>query len=189
MDRPPVFHLDVLADRSLLRDILKGVLCTIFFHRFFSSVRPKTRELLDLTLPTFDEPELDEMIDQRTAALVKSIEAASNLGPKGHRGQLAVQFFEKRPRKAWFTKAEEKVCWEQWTLNVTLMSPRTDSERAKARKLIENQLQSTILAIITTAGNMKDHVPPITTNDSNPFPYHIVVGQKGETWGTRMGIF
>jgi hypothetical protein len=44
------------------------------------------------------------------------------------RGQLAVQFYEKRPRKAsWFTKAEEKVCWEQWSLNVTIISPRTEA--------------------------------------------------------------
>lgn len=39
-----------------------------------------------------------------------------------------VRFFEKRARKAsWFAKAEEKVCWEQWVLNVTLLAPSTDS--------------------------------------------------------------
>lgn len=45
----------------------------------------------------------------------------------GPRGQIAVRFFEKRRRKAWFTKGEEEVCWEQWTLNVTLATPRTES--------------------------------------------------------------
>lgn len=195
MERPPVFSLEVLADQSLLNDVLKGVLCTIFFHRLFTSFRPKTRELLDLTLPSFDDLELDKMIESHAATLLQSIEAGpSNLTLsssiiKSH-GQLAVQFFEKRPRKAsWFTKAEEKVCWEQWLLNVTILSPRTESERAKARRQIENQLQATILAIIITAGNKKDHVPPITTNDANPFPYTIVISPKGETWSTRMGIF
>ncbi len=45
----------------------------------------------------------------------------------GVRGQMAVQFFEKKRRKAWFGKGEDEVCWEQWTLDVTLATPRTDS--------------------------------------------------------------
>ena len=45
----------------------------------------------------------------------------------GVRGLMAVQFFEKKRRKAWFTKGEEEVCWEQWTLDVTLATPRTES--------------------------------------------------------------
>jgi hypothetical protein len=40
---------------------------------------------------------------------------------------MAVQFFEKKRRKAWFTKGEEEVCWEQWTLNVTLATPKTET--------------------------------------------------------------
>ncbi|KAF8241719.1 DUF1649-domain-containing protein [Wilcoxina mikolae CBS 423.85] len=190
MDRPPVFSLEVLTDRALLNDILKGVLCTIFFHRFFSSFRPKTRDLLDLTLPSFDDQELDTLIEARVASLLRSIEASPSPSPTLARGQLAIQFYEKRPRKAsWFTKAEEKVCWEQWLLNVTIVTPRTETDRAKARRQIEDQLQATILKIITIAGNEKNHVPPITTNDVNPFPYTIVISQKGDTWGTRMGIF
>jgi 3-methyladenine DNA glycosylase AlkD len=45
----------------------------------------------------------------------------------GVRGLVSVQFFEKKRRKAWFTKGEEEVCWEQWTLDVTLATPRTES--------------------------------------------------------------
>lgn len=40
---------------------------------------------------------------------------------------MAVQFFEKKRRKAWFGKGEDEVCWEQWTLNITLATPRTES--------------------------------------------------------------
>jgi 3-methyladenine DNA glycosylase AlkD len=38
-----------------------------------------------------------------------------------------VEFYERKPKKNWFLKAEDKVCWEQWVLSVTLVSPRTDS--------------------------------------------------------------
>lgn len=49
------------------------------------------------------------------------------------RGQIAVQFFEKRRRKggglAWFGggKAEEEICWEVWMVEVTLAMPRTEA--------------------------------------------------------------
>jgi autophagy-related protein 101 len=106
-----------------------GILHTIFFHRFFPSIRPKTRDVLDLTLPVVEEVELETLIDQRTAALVRQLDTSSDMGVRstGVRGQIAVQFFEKRRRKAWFTKGEEEVCWEQWTLDVTLATPRTES--------------------------------------------------------------
>ncbi|RPB16004.1 DUF1649-domain-containing protein [Morchella conica CCBAS932] len=189
MERPPVFSLEVLADRALVKDIVKGVISTIFFHRFFPTVRPKTRDLLDLTLPAVDDPELEELIDERTNVLIKAIEASTSTGSKPHRGQIAVEFYERRPKKAWFSKAEEKVCWEQWVLNVTLVTIKTDSDRARARASLEHQLQKAVLEIITTASLRKDHIPPITTNDLNPFPYQIIVSPKGETWGARMGIF
>lgn len=156
--------------------------------------------------PAVDDTELEEQIDQRTNLLIKTIETSIG-GAKPHRGQIAVEFYERRPKKAWFSKAEEKVCWEQWVLSVTLVNPRTDSgtssyvctyptgfadnltERARTRASIEHQLQKAVLEIITTAGLRKDHIPPITTNESNPFPYQIIVSPKGETWGARIGIF
>ena len=132
-----------------------------------------------------------------------------------------MQFFEKRRRKAWFSKTEEEVCWEQWILDVTLATPRTDSgafvlgrgggefdflvvglgmgrisvnslmlvcvERAKVRRAMEMMLQKTAIKIVTTANRDVDHIPPITTSGSNPFPYQIVINPRDEGW--RMGIF
>lgn len=115
------------SKRKLMATI--GILHTIFFHRFFPSIRPKTRDILDLTLPFVDDVELETLIDQRTATLVRQLDTTSDQGTRntGVRGLMAVQFFEKKRRKAWFMKGEEEVCWEQWTLDVTLATPRTDS--------------------------------------------------------------
>jgi autophagy-related protein 101 len=120
-------HLDPLLTAS------PGILHTIFFHRYFPSIRPKTRDVLDLTLPVVEEVELETLIEQRTAALVRQLDTSSDMGVRstGVRGQISVQFFEKRRRKAWFTKGEEEVCWEQWTLDVTLATPRTESGNNK----------------------------------------------------------
>lgn len=203
-----------------------GILHTIFFHRYFPSIRPKSRDLLDVTLPVVDEVELETLIDQRTAALIRQIDMTSNRHSNS-RGQIAVQFFEKKRRKAWFSKTEEEVCWEQWTLDVTLATPRTESgqsvdtriwipvlcysvpyhvyhacpkrtrrlrsdldlhtDRSKVRSAMEHMLQRTVLKIVTTANRELDHIPPITTSESNPFPYQIIINPRDEGW--RMGIF
>lgn len=49
------------------------------------------------------------------------------------RGRIAVEFYEKKRRRSnmWFGglsgKGEEEVCWEIWTLDVTIATPRTES--------------------------------------------------------------
>jgi hypothetical protein len=102
-----------------------AILHTIFFHRYFTSISPLTRDLLDLTLPAIDDVDLETLIDQRTAALVRAIESTHQ---QRGRGQLVVQFFEKKRRKTYFFgKADEEVCWEAWTLDVTCATPRTET--------------------------------------------------------------
>ena len=96
---------------------------------------PHTREVLDLTLPYVADAELETMIDQRTATLVRQLDAergaqqhhATAAGNGGGRGQIMVQFFEKKRRKTWLIRGDEEVCWECWTVKVTVAEPRTES--------------------------------------------------------------
>lgn len=116
-----------------------GVLNLIFFHRYFPSIRPGSVEILDLTLPTVNDVELETLIDSRVNALVRqhlSTSSNSYSAGNGVRGRIAVEFFEKKIRKSgmWFGslagKGEEEVCWEIWTLDVTIATPRTESGMA-----------------------------------------------------------
>lgn len=157
------------------------------------------------------------MIEQRVAALERQIDAQRSSGgannaaggsATGGRGQLVVQFFEKRRRKAWLSRGDEEVCWECWTIKVTVAEPRTesgtartmcvtgadftnnDTERAKVRRAMEQTLLTTAMKIVTFANTHKDHIPPITTQGTNPFPYKINLDQKEATgWATRMRIY
>ena len=63
------------------------------------------------------------------------------------------------------------------------------SERAKVRKAMEQTLLTTVMKIITSVNQHKDHIPPITTSESNPFPYQINVNQKDAGWAKRIGIY
>ncbi|KAG5975428.1 hypothetical protein E4U55_007692 [Claviceps digitariae] len=193
---PPEFILDVFTDPRSLRDVVKGILHTIFFTRFFPSLTPRTRDVLDLTLPYVDDDELETMIDQRAAALERQLDAERSSGGRdatstngGGRGQVAIRFFEKRRRKAWLSRGDEEVCWESWTLKVTVAEPRTESERAKVRRAMEQTLLTTAMKIVTFANAHKDHIPPITTQGGNPFPFKINIDQKETGWAARMRIY
>jgi autophagy-related protein 101 len=111
-----------------------AILHTIFFHRYFTSISPLTRDLLDLTLPAIDDVDLETLIEQRTMALVRAIDSTHQ---QRGRGQLVVQFFEKKRKKAYFFgRAEEDVCWEQWTLDVTLAQPRTETGMPQTQDIV-----------------------------------------------------
>jgi autophagy-related protein 101 len=129
---PPEFILDVFADPRSLGDVVSGILHTIFFNRFFPSLAPQTRDVLGITLPYVDDEEVQTMIAQRAAALERQLDAQRSSGVPdndngGGRGQVAVQFFEKRRRKAWLPRGDEEVCWECWTIKVTVAEPKTES--------------------------------------------------------------
>lgn len=111
-----------------------GILHTIFFHRYFPSIRPGTIDVLDFTLPFVPDPELETLVDTRVGQLIRQLTSTSS--PQSSiRGQLVVQFFEKKRRKAggglgWFTggaKGDEEVCWERWMLEVTLATPKSET--------------------------------------------------------------
>jgi hypothetical protein len=62
----------------------------------------------------------------------------------------------------------------------------------KVRRAMAKSLEKAAHKIISIVNRDKDHIPPITTAEANPFPYHIVVNPKAaaETdWRPRIGLF
>lgn len=97
---------------------------------------------------------------------------------------VTVQFFEKRTKKStWFGKSDDKL-WEQWRVSVRAVTCRSDAESEKMRESMQQQLQNVLLAIASDVNANKDHIPPITTVETSPFPYRVVVsGGSPESWG------
>ncbi|KAM3550117.1 hypothetical protein ARSEF4850_008508 [Beauveria asiatica] len=125
-----------------------------------------------------------------TAAAAAAAAVTTSSSASGARGQVSVRFFEKRRRKAWLSRGDEEVCWECWTVKVTVAEPRTESERNKVRRAMEQTLLTTAMKIVTFANTHKDHIPPITTQGGNPFPCKISIEQKESTgWASRMRIY
>ncbi|KAK5121937.1 hypothetical protein LTR85_004509 [Meristemomyces frigidus] len=210
--RPPEYTLELSADRSSVKDVVKGTPCsrilsspvadqstgilhTIFFHRFFTPVYPQTHDVLDLTLPYVSEDDIESLVETKSTAFIRALDTASTqqspqYNPKAGRSTIVVQFLEKKRRKAgWFgVKGEEETVWENWIIEVTLSSARSESEAVRNRRTMEKSLQTAAMKIVTIVNKERDHIPPITTNETNPFPYHILINPRNDGW-SKLGIF
>ncbi|KAK9383335.1 autophagy-related protein [Kockiozyma suomiensis] len=188
--------VDIVLDRLLIRDVLKAIISSIFFHRLFGSIRPISppQEVLDLTYPSVDDPELEFFINDKLTKLTAALDTASQaalvtphlaISHRGGGAQIAIAFYEKKTRKAWFSKSEEEVCWEQWTITVSSITPRNENERALLSRSAEQQLQNILFKIIDFVGENKTHIPSITSSEGNPFPYSIALPSEAEeSWGS-----
>ena len=48
---------------------------------------------------------------------------------------------------------------------------------------MEKSLDNAFAKVMAIVGRDTGHIPPITTNEGNPFPYSILVKRKDEGWG------
>ncbi|KAI9229336.1 MAG: autophagy-related protein, partial [Piptocephalis tieghemiana] len=99
------------------------------------------------------------------------------------RVQLAMLFFEKKHRSAWFGKSDTDVCWEQWLLTVTVTWPITEKDRSRDRATSSSSLRQALGEVLRLCEEHRDHVPIITTSDVNPFPFQISLPGGGDSWG------
>lgn len=165
MTQPPSHHttyiLDLFSDQTTVRDLVRGILHTIFFHRYFPSIKPSlfqasspsttttstttTTTNLPIPLPAIhDPPEIGAAIDTHVAALMAQLTSsgggAGNVPPGGSRGEIVVQFFDRKRRKTGYTggwlgrlgggggvQTDEEVCWEEWCLQVVVARPRSEA--------------------------------------------------------------
>ncbi|KAL2886634.1 DUF1649 domain protein [Ceratocystis lukuohia] len=163
---PHEFVLEAISDPDSVREIVKALLHTIFFHRYFPTIEPRTRRCLDLPLPYVVDAELETLIDQRVAKLAHDLELA-RVGPGG----------------------DEEVCWESWILKVSLAQPRNENDRAKLRKAMSRTLLNEVINITNFVSLNKGHIPPITSSSNNPFPYQITVNPKEASWSGRLRMY
>lgn len=97
---PQEFILEAFADPASVRDVVRGILHAIFFHRYFPTLKAQTHEVLDLTLPYVAVPELETLIDQRTAALVRELDSATTSHHQYHNSPIQQQSLPQQGRAA-----------------------------------------------------------------------------------------
>lgn len=95
-----------------------------------------------MPLPAILEPpDISAAIEAHTAALVAQLTSPGTLGTGlggGSRGEISVQFLDRKRRKAGITggwlgrlggvaQTDDEVCWEEWSVEVVVARPRSEA--------------------------------------------------------------
>ncbi|RKP06958.1 hypothetical protein THASP1DRAFT_31231 [Thamnocephalis sphaerospora] len=176
-----LFPIELTTDRSLLKDVLRALLHTILFHRVFTNIRPMEVEALDTSYPAIDDPEIERAVEDKLRAFARHLDTTGL-----DTAQILVSFFEKRTKSTWFSKAEEHVCWEEWPIAITCVRPRDERDQAYLKQAASAQLRKLLAGIVHTVETHREHVPAITTNEGNPFPYQITIPTVNVSWGSML---
>ncbi|KAG1170023.1 hypothetical protein G6F70_007963 [Rhizopus microsporus] len=177
------FNLELTnVPREYVKDMLRGLLHSIFFHRLLVNVAPRELRVLNTTVSITDSQEVETLIEQKIAEFLQNTNSSQI-----KQGKLAVLFYEKRLKKNWFhfTKGEEfnKARRERDKLDVSKLHIL---DKPKTTRWMENQLSQCLLTILKIVNEHKEHIPSITTTEGNPFPYQIAIQSQTESWGTMI---
>jgi len=173
-------HLNELElEPTEIRDVLRCILHTIFFHRTLTLVRPKDVDcdLFEITYVQCGLAELEKEVDEKINQFVAWAEKHPN-----RRSQVCLSFFdEKNKHPGWFSSKTERIYWEQWFINLHVISPKGQGKsrgskaptNSKGQALEETSsssrhdalgllIQEVLFQIINYANEKKDHIPPIS---------------------------
>ncbi|KZV64010.1 hypothetical protein PENSPDRAFT_656865 [Peniophora sp. CONT] len=178
MSTHATISIDIILDRHNTRDVLRALLHAILFHRLFGTVKPKTFDVLDVTLPGVADAGIEQLVEDKVDLFWRGMES----GAANKKGKITVTLSEKQTKKNWIGYSyEEDVPWESWVINAEIRQPKTESERFK----FEQELSATLTKSVTTmlmhtaSERGRAAVPPIMSSELSPFPLTIAVYVSG----------
>ncbi|KAF0887932.1 hypothetical protein E2562_005644 [Oryza meyeriana var. granulata] len=159
-----------------IKDVLRCVLHTIFFHRTLSLVRPKDVDcdFFEITYVQCGLPELEKEVDEKIDQFVVWVKKHPNRST-----QVCLSFFDdKNKHPSWFGNKTERIYWEQWFINLHVISPKRHGkshsskaltniggqaleESSSRRAALESSIHEVLFQIINFANEKKDHIPAI----------------------------
>ncbi|KAL6053559.1 Autophagy-related protein 101 [Balamuthia mandrillaris] len=166
-----------------LKEVLRCLLHTVMFHRAFGLVHPREEliEPLDFAYVRCDDIAIHKHLEEQVEQFEKIIQQREN-----KKAQVVMSFFEKRYKKIWFRKYEEKVCFEQWIFTFQLTNEPETGDPQERRDRLSSRLRKRVMTIIQIVNEKKNHIPPLKTNDLTPFPYQVSFPSASESWGVDM---
>jgi len=182
---------------SEIKPVLRCVLHTIFFHRALGLTHPRDvyLEKYGITYASCGNVDMEPVVETRVNEFFEYMQRS-----KHHRGQIKIRFFEKR-EQGLVSKAaqfmgfqEDKVCWEEWVVNLRISQHRHPSgaagENAEDNGVIASQLSSCIMNILTAVNTKKDHIPPVPKELTGlqSFYHEVVVVHEASSSSTFSAI-
>lgn len=167
-----------------------GIIWTIFFNRLFGPVTPVTNEFMNVTYPLASNlPDLDSLIDEKINKLIHNLTESKN------RGRIEIQFLSKgysnsdssksgsKKKSGWFSNStyiekEELKTWEVWRIDVEVL-PLDESN--KNIEISVRSFENNMGKVYDIIDKYKEHIPAITSLDTAPFPYKIIIPTLNNT--------
>ncbi|CAL9173525.1 unnamed protein product [Musa hybrid cultivar] len=179
---------ELVVEPPEIREVLRCILHTILFHRALGLVRPKDVEceLFDITYVQCGDHELEKKIDEKINQFIGWVEKHPN-----RKSQVCISFYEVKNKHAtWFGNKIERFYWEQWYINLHIISPKPHGkshntkahvvtgenafEESKSRcAALESSLREVLFQIIKFVNEKKDHIPPLQNSEIVSYPYEI----------------
>lgn len=154
---------------------------TIIFNRALGPVAPldTESELFELTWTRCGGTEsLDTAIEERISQFSGWVQR----NPE-KTGRIAISFYERREKQSWFSKVEDRLCWETWNITLNIIkSPDTSAvPREQRSKALQSALEDSIRSIVRAVNEKRDHIPPVLSSSPLTFPFEITISGEGSS--------
>ncbi|KAI8900444.1 hypothetical protein BC833DRAFT_581700 [Globomyces pollinis-pini] len=186
--KPLSIPLSLSIERFYCKEVLKGILHSIVFHRTVSATVPQENVIssLDIVSVKLSDPMIDQHIEEKVVEILSQVDLSAT-----KQMQVAVHFYEKKHKKSWFstvTSKEDDSRWEEWIITIHLSRATTEKEQIMAKANLIQSLQTLLMTISLESGVKRDHIPPIL--NSEPFPFDITLHNGNESsWGRLLTNF
>lgn len=185
MSNCEIFNLPVLeVEPHHVREVLRCLLHTIIFNRALGHVQPVEidSELFDVTYVQCGDPEVDNRLEAKITEFCHFTEKRS----AGEIAQLCLSFYERKRRNVnWFGRQEERLCWEQWCINISVTQADIASyesssmayAQARSQRMSKAQraLEELMTLVVRFVNDKKDHIPPVVSSSTITFPFEISI--------------
>eukprot|EP01089_Gocevia_fonbrunei_P009316 TRINITY_DN2151_c0_g1_i2.p1 TRINITY_DN2151_c0_g1~~TRINITY_DN2151_c0_g1_i2.p1 ORF type:complete len:205 (-),score=41.93 TRINITY_DN2151_c0_g1_i2:34-648(-) len=168
-------------------DVLCCLLHSVMFNRAFGLVTPKetTIEYLDFVYVCVDDVVTDEAIRTNVDNFLNNLDLKKDNYPK--RGKLVLSFYERKWKKIWWKRYQERICFEQWIFSIQVLKegePIPKEIETERLANLQTDLRQVMVYILQAVNEKNTHIPPLKpSQDLTPFPYEITIPTAAEGWG------
>jgi len=181
--------IDVVLERLQNKEIIRGLLHTILFHRLFGSIKPQMIDVQGVSFPCVSDPDIESLVNEKVDAFMRALDGIPGGNGVIKKGQIVVVLSEKRQKRQWFSTAEEQVPWEQWVLTLQILPSYSIYPTRPMQENLppSSSLNDVLLRILTHVSSItgRDAVPPIVIGGViSPFPLKIEIRVGDQMIGT-----
>eukprot|EP01026_Neomeris_dumetosa_P048840 TRINITY_DN4236_c0_g1_i1.p3 TRINITY_DN4236_c0_g1~~TRINITY_DN4236_c0_g1_i1.p3 ORF type:complete len:200 (+),score=14.00 TRINITY_DN4236_c0_g1_i1:110-709(+) len=177
MSNKEVFNLpDLTLENHQVEPVLRCLIHTIVFNRTLTLIEVVEEELdlFDITFVRCNTTDVNTKVDEKVRQIAKECKKL-----EGTRQKVQVQFFDgklKSSRSLIGSRIEDRLCWEEWNINLLLVDYRMEGIKLMDVAQVEQQVKQCISIILKSMDEKMIHLPP---PQSGWYPFEInIVGQE-----------